>query len=140
MFFCLSLINATCFVVNHVIYFISWDVPKKTFFSISENNEHIIAIETLDSRVQFRVLENCDISWMTKFALESSLDTKTNLHAKITSEPFSPFQFLDFSTTQDFNKNSMFDIAAFLKRLIANTFGTWCTKSCTKSCTVHPVL
>ena len=53
---------------------------------------------------------------MTKVALKISFNTKTHLHTKITSKPFPPFQFLNFSPTQDFNKNSMFENAAFLKR------------------------
>ena len=53
---------------------------------------------------------------MTKVALEISFNTKTHLHTKITSKPFPPFQFSNFSPTQDFNKNSMFENAAFLKR------------------------
>ena len=53
---------------------------------------------------------------MTKVALESSFNTKTHFHAKITSKPFSPFQFLNFSSTQDFNKNSMFENTALLEK------------------------
>ena len=53
---------------------------------------------------------------MTKVALKSSFDTKTHFQAKITSKPFSPFQFLNFSPTQDFNKNSMFENTALLEK------------------------